>query len=145
MPIQPGEIRLFLLQGCVAHGDPIRGRMGVFPLRQCPAFQALSYVWGERTEGRTIEVEGQGTVKVTDNLFAALRRLRLDVLYSRILWIDALCIDQDNVQERNAQVLFMCEIYARASVVMIWLGEPVEEQHELVGKAIKLVKDIVET
>ena len=57
------------------------------------------------------------------NLFAALRRLRLEG-YAMAFWIDSLCIDQECVDEKNAQIPLMRNIYSSARVVTIWLGEP---------------------
>ncbi|MCJ1390761.1 hypothetical protein MMC18_003622 [Xylographa bjoerkii] len=59
---------------------------------------------------------------IRSNLFAALRQFR-DTERELVLWIDALCINQDNQQEKNRQVLKMAEIYSRAYNVCIWLGE----------------------
>lgn len=85
-------------------------------------YEALSYVWGRSTEGRTINLDGQKVVPVTDNLHAALRRLRrLDK--PRTLWVDSLCINQDNLAERNRQVQMMGRIYKSAGSVVIWLGD----------------------
>ena len=60
---------------------------------------------------------------MTENLAAALRRLRRTV-EPRWLWIDAICIDQNIIAEKSQQVAMMGEIYKRANVVLIWLGEP---------------------
>jgi hypothetical protein len=61
----------------------------------------------------------------TVNLDCALQRLR-DTRGARTLWIDALCIDQNNTEEKNRPVAIMGEIYRNSSQVLIWLGE-----HEL--------------
>lgn len=59
---------------------------------------------------------------VMPNLWDALKRMR-GVESERILWIDALCINQDDISERSSQVGFMGRIYSNAVVVLIWLGE----------------------
>lgn len=59
---------------------------------------------------------------VTKNLGAALQKLRLPD-GARKIWIDALCINQDDVLERNEQVRLMGEIYSRCSRVIVWLGQ----------------------
>lgn len=84
-------------------------------------YEALSYVWGEASDAREIEL-GESPVPVTANLFSALRRLRLHD-QTRILWVDALCINQPDLQERASQVSRMDQIYGRASQVIVWLGE----------------------
>ena len=60
--------------------------------------------------------------EVTPNLFAALRRLR-DRCLPSLLWVDSLCIDQGNTEEKNHQIGLMSLIYARAGRVLMWLGE----------------------
>lgn len=85
-------------------------------------YEALSYVWGESTGNRTINLDGKKDVPVTDNLYAALRRLRRPDR-QRTLWVDALCIDQKNVEERNWQVQMMGRIYSTSARVVVWLGD----------------------
>jgi hypothetical protein len=74
-------------------------------------YGALSYVWGDTTQSRTITCNGQA-IQVTINLADALFRLR-DEQATELVWIDALCIDQDNVLERNQQVKLMKDIYTK--------------------------------
>lgn len=85
-------------------------------------YEALSYVWGQSSENRTITVDGKEGVPVTDNLHAALRRLRRPDR-QRILWVDSLCINQENIEERSWQVEMMGRIYSTAARVVIWLGD----------------------
>ncbi|KAK3988766.1 ankyrin repeat-containing domain protein [Cladorrhinum sp. PSN332] len=85
-----------------------------------PPFEALSYEWGERTG--TIPVQcGNGYLPVTPNLKAVLRRLRRPDK-TRLLWIDALCINQESIPERNQQVPLMTRIYRTTYKVNKWLG-----------------------
>jgi ankyrin repeat protein len=83
-------------------------------------YEALSYTWGGTFKAHDIEVDG-AIVAVTQNLSLALRSLR-NSNTDRILWIDAICIDQDNDKERGHQVRQMGLIYAKAERVVIWLG-----------------------
>jgi Heterokaryon incompatibility protein (HET) len=84
-------------------------------------YEALSYTWG--TNARTDSIALIGTAfPVTSSLFTALRALRQEHL-PRYLWIDAVCINQEDVSERNQEVLRMLRIYQRAERVVIWLGE----------------------
>ncbi|KAL9584240.1 MAG: hypothetical protein Q9212_002244 [Teloschistes hypoglaucus] len=62
-----------------------------------------------------------GDLAVTENLATALRHLRWTAK-TRDLWIDAICINQQNFAERGAQVAMMGSIYANASQVLVWLG-----------------------
>ncbi|KAF4340804.1 hypothetical protein FBEOM_5256 [Fusarium beomiforme] len=69
--------------------------------------------------------EGAQKFSVTSNCFAALKRLRRKDK-PRVLWIDALAIDQSNIDERNHQVSLMSRIYSQAAGVIIYLGESAE-------------------
>ncbi len=73
------------------------------------SYEALSYTWGGLEKPYTIEVSGK-EMAVTKNLFQALQHLRLDG-QDRILWVDAICIDQNNLKERGHQVGQMTYIY----------------------------------
>jgi hypothetical protein len=84
-------------------------------------YEALSYAWGDPNLTSEILVNGL-PFSITRNLEHALRSLRLDGA-TRTLWVDAICIDQSQVLERNHQVAQMHEIYAEAEKVVIWLGD----------------------
>ncbi|KAH8658305.1 heterokaryon incompatibility protein-domain-containing protein [Xylariales sp. PMI_506] len=86
-----------------------------------PDYEALSYVWGDASSQDTITFGGS-TVSVTANLAAALSHLRL-ADQPRLLWIDALCINQSSPDEKSQQVLMMGDIYKGARPVLVWLGE----------------------
>ncbi|KAK4060669.1 hypothetical protein Trihar35433_10077 [Trichoderma harzianum] len=96
-------------------------------LDSAPHYEALSYTWGNPLDCRTIYIKttefGDTTeFQVTSNCFSALRCLRL-ADRPRILWIDAVSIDQHNFPERNHQVTLMSQIYSGAAEVIIYLGE----------------------
>ena len=82
---------------------------------------ALSYVWGDTNPLRDISVNGK-MFGVTANLFYALRDLRDEYRVSR-LWLDTICINQQDVEERNKQVVLMGSIYTLAHHTVIYLGE----------------------
>jgi hypothetical protein len=63
---------------------------------------------------------------VTVNLEAALRRLRFDAA-PRVMWIDAICVNQEDFEERRTQVLPIGDIYSAASQTVVWLGKETEE------------------
>ena len=89
-------------------------------MKDVPAYEALSYVWGD--DGRRNEFYlADGTILyLNDNLFEALQYLpqRCGTKY---LWIDQICIDQSNVKEQNRQVEIMGNIYRYAYKVLIWM------------------------
>ena len=95
-----------------------------------PQHHAISYTWGPPTyqaaqNGMTNErccpiiCNGQ-VLLITENLLHCLYHVTDESLY---LWIDAICINQDDIAERNSQILMMTEIYATAKMVIVWLGE----------------------
>jgi hypothetical protein len=86
-----------------------------------PAYEAISYCWGDATDTETVYCEGK-TLQITNSLFTALERLRLPDK-PRTLWADAVCINQDDIVEKGAQVKLMSHIYSKTSRILIWLGK----------------------
>lgn len=111
-----------------------------------PDYEALSYVWGSSSCSATAIVENYTTplhsvpvigqqpqdgflpqtnnqvgLRIRKNLAEAIRYLRL-IDRPRVLWIDAICVDQENKPERNKQVPRMADIFKSASRVVAWLG-----------------------
>lgn len=108
-----------------------RGKTRHYRASQQPTsrLQGPSYAWGDPTRNHVIHIDGEA-LGVATNLYNALLRLSRqpsqqssqtdeDSLY---LWIDAICIDQDNIRERNHQVPWMNTVYSAASEVLVWLG-----------------------
>jgi hypothetical protein len=87
-----------------------------------PEYEALSYMWGPANPLHSILIDG-ANFEVREYLWLALQYLRLDSK-SRVLWIDAICINQWNIHERNHQVAQMAQIYQEATTVVVWLGAP---------------------
>ena len=75
---------------------------------------------GDSTITRSLECNSR-TIAATTNLYDALSHLRLPSA-SRLIWADAICINQSDLEERSMQVQLMREIYSRASRVVVWLG-----------------------
>ncbi|MCJ1447425.1 MAG: hypothetical protein MMC23_007936 [Stictis urceolatum] len=84
-------------------------------------YEALSYAWGDTQSTKPILLDGF-LVQVTDNLESALRQLRRGSQPVR-LWVDAICINQKDLEEKQCQVRHMGKIYERAQRVIAWLGE----------------------
>ncbi|ETS86903.1 hypothetical protein PFICI_00731 [Pestalotiopsis fici W106-1] len=122
--LEPQHIRVLKLEPSAERDAIITCSLSVISLSEnpTPQYEALSYVWGDFTERHEIQLDGLPT-PVTMNLWTALRYIRLPDA-PRTLWIDAVCINQSDVQERNAQVRQMGRIYSQASHVLIWLGDP---------------------
>lgn len=100
-------------------------------------FEALSYRWGEPVFTEMITLN-KGWLNITKNLHLALKSLRHRDC-DRILWIDAICIDQDNPRERGHQVQQMKDVYAAADTVICWLGSATYETNVLM-QSLKLLK-----
>ena len=90
-------------------------------LQTVPVYEALSYTWGDSKKECSISC-GSESIAITANLAAALLQLRSPDK-PRTLWIDQICINQDDVDERSKQVALMRKIYSKAENVVIWLGE----------------------
>lgn len=80
----------------------------------------MSYVWGNPSETKPIILDGE-PFDVTVNLEAGLRAMRKQS-NRYVLWIDAICINQKDVQEKNVQVPQMGRLYSTAPAVLVWLG-----------------------
>ncbi|CAH0047095.1 unnamed protein product [Clonostachys solani] len=103
-------------------GQPLCLSFHVVSLGQTeiPKFVALSYAWGD--VGKTLDLQVSGhPVCLTHNLYDILQCLSLDES-SEFFWIDALCINQDDVDERSTQVLLMREVYSLATSVRVFLS-----------------------
>lgn len=105
--------------------DPLGG-----PKFKSPPFVSLISSWwmGSASDPSSSEhqVPDTGFIPITPNLNSALKRLRKKTS-ERVLWIDQLCINQENYEERSIQVQLMGQIYQRAAKTVVWLGE--EDEH----------------
>ena len=119
-------------------------------------YKALSYWWGEDTDDKQESIEvifpiksvynlinslaGENKFKIGSNLLAALQRIRQpDRGVS--CWIDAICINQEDEEERSYQVSRMDEIYSAASEVVVWLGKG--ESHEEEEETFKHLENML--
>jgi hypothetical protein len=113
------EIRLLHLQPG-ATNEPLICQLVHSTLLDKPQYEALSYMWERKESPLQIELNSS-IVEVRNNLWQALSHLRQPQT-TRILWIDALYINQNNTSERNHQVSQMGRIYENAHSVVAWLG-----------------------
>lgn len=119
-------IRLVRLEPALTLSQPIRCHLEQVYLDDCRGkkptytYEALSYTWGARIGTVAINCN-DSSLLVTPNCESALRHLRHRTK-DRVLWIDAICINQQSVEEKNNQVPLMGEIYRSAAAVIIWLG-----------------------
>jgi hypothetical protein len=91
------------------------------PFEAAPNYIAVSYTWGDSTKTSAIWTN-YGCIKVTMSLDSVLRRLRHPKRFV-VIWIDGICINQEDYEEKSRQVQLMREIYANATKTFIYLGE----------------------
>lgn len=101
-----------------------------------PHYEALSYCWGDL--GGTIPINVDcGLQYMTANLPGLLRRRRSPTVFV-VLWVDALCINQDDTKEKGYQLELMRTIYQCANVLTIWRGEEADDSNV----AMNLIRDL---
>lgn len=106
------------------YDEPIECMLEHASLSDHPTYETISYCWGRHAPYESIQLEDV-QVMVSSNTAAAIRRMRrIDSV--RCLWIDSLCIDQDNVEERSRQVAMMRDIYGQAQCNLVHLGDQTE-------------------
>ncbi|KXT15057.1 hypothetical protein AC579_1497 [Pseudocercospora musae] len=103
-------VDMILAEGVVLHRQQLRVR-----------YSALSYCWTSMHRSHSIVCNGQ-PMAITASLYGALDRLRGQNLPAYV-WADALCINQDDTEERSTQVNNMLSIFSKAEKVVVWLGE----------------------
>ena len=119
------------IEPALSHEDEVKCTLQAVDISEAK-YESLSYAWGDSAAKSSIHLNGQ-PFDVTINLAHALRSLRRqgdDISDARILWIDAICIDQGNLLERSQQVQRMGSIYKTANQVIIWLGNYHEPEDE---------------
>lgn len=116
------SIRVLHLLPAKSSLEDIECELRVVRLVDSPVYEALSYTWGDESHRRYITVNDQ-RFSVTSNLWAALRYLR-HTSETRCLWVDAICINPQNVAEKNFMVSQMHVIYHNSKRVIAWLGDP---------------------
>lgn len=102
-------------------------------------YEALSYVWGIASDRADIQCNGE-PVSITQSLAEALLHLRSDT-DERTLWIDQLCINQEDSVERSQQVTMMGDIYSFARQVLVWLG-PSDDETGTVWTLLQKVSEL---
>ena len=90
-------------------------------------FEKLSYVWGDPELVSQILVDGH-ELRIHASLDIALHHLRLKDA-PRLLWTDAICINQANTPERSRQVAMMAQVYESPGPVLVWLGPSSDDSH----------------
>ncbi|KAK5459657.1 hypothetical protein LTS15_003786 [Exophiala xenobiotica] len=172
LSITERQIRILQLAPASTLAHQLKCRLQVVSLENHPSFDAISYAWcGQPIPLRVVprdqdfppvvshpsdDPSATKPIVVNDqlwsigaNLDSALRHFR-DPITTKYVWADALCINQSDVPERNAQVILMGEIYGRAQMVKVWLGEATQDTPDAIemiellhnGLLISAVKEL---
>ena len=127
LPTTDKTIRLLCIPPADDISDTLVCDMHHVRLIDKPEYAALSYTWGAPIFDHHVICNGR-RLAITAHLDAALRRFRKTTWW--MLWVDALCIDQTNIPERNYQVSIMKHIYSQASRTCVYLGEACPQDEE---------------
>lgn len=125
------EVRIVTVD-CGARSPGLTCTLENITLDRANPFHALSYTWGDTHDLRTITLNGQH-VQIRKNLYQFLSNLYTALRSPVKVWIDSICINQNDIAERNSQVAMMGEIYAAADSVYAWLGMPTGDSHKVFG------------
>src|ERR1700759_1288034 len=130
--LMENEIRLLKLDGVPRRQSPnetpLTGELRTVSMSNSPSFTALSYAWGSQSPSQfqhQIMLKNQShnhPLKISSSLNDALSILR-DTYGSISIWIDAVCINQDDDEEKCHQILLMREIFTWATTVYVFLGK----------------------
>ncbi|KPI42833.1 uncharacterized protein AB675_1879 [Cyphellophora attinorum] len=134
------SIRLVQIHGSTVKSGPISLRITQYAKHRRPKYAAISYTWGSSAHLHPVQINGKPFF-VHANLYNLLLHLRQRG-ESRLLWVDALCIDQQNLVERNFHVQLMAQIYDEATSTIVWLGAPSDDRRE--ARAIDFVSEMAE-
>ncbi|KAK3059231.1 hypothetical protein LTR09_000797 [Extremus antarcticus] len=135
----PDYLRILILEPADSLNAPVYCTLETVSLREASEYTALSYSWGmnadgDNTRNSSVLIDGH-QMPVTLNLYQGLHRLR-HASEQRRLWVDAVCINQNDLAERSDQVSRMAEIFAHAAEVAVWLGENTDGGEDMVQSAI---------
>ncbi|KAI1213360.1 heterokaryon incompatibility protein-domain-containing protein [Annulohypoxylon truncatum] len=124
LPARSKFIRVLDIKGSANLEDPLISYIQVISLDRVfdNPFTALSYVWGGYSTPKDTIQCGTDRIPITTNCRDALRQLRMNTKGKLTIWVDAICINQGNDREKEDQIPLMGEIYSRAEMVYIWLG-----------------------
>ncbi|CCD34824.1 similar to HET domain protein [Botrytis cinerea T4] len=134
------SIRLLCLMPSEDLTAPIECRLHIYPLEKSNKathiYQALSYVWGISETFQSVIID-EKPLLVTANLHAALLQLR-DRTFERIIWVDAICINQKDEEEKSHQIGLMAKIFGLADRVIVYLGEAADDSDQ----ALKIIRGV---
>lgn len=122
------EIRLLTVVG--THSAGFTYDLVKYPLEGAPAFEALSYVWGLQERSFALRLQSNAVIHITPSLSETLQRLSPQCAEGHF-WVDQICINQTDWDERSRQVNIMGKIYSKARRVLVWLDKEEDDANEL--------------
>ena len=145
-PLVGTELRYITIQPFDESVNLVECEISQMPIEEVE-YVGVSYSWGESSITETILVGGE-PMQVTTNLAACLKRLASKPNdpngAARNYWVDSICINQFDQQERSAQVLRMRDIFSSAKRVLVWLGEERPETGLAVDRINEVTQKFVE-
>ncbi|KAI1264749.1 heterokaryon incompatibility protein-domain-containing protein [Xylariaceae sp. FL1019] len=114
--------------------EPLSCLLHEFEWSNLPKYEALSYAWGDPEDKSSIIIHDK-KLEITKSLQVALSHLRYEDK-ARLLWADAICINQSDIPERGAQVRQMRRIFEHAETVILWLGPDSSNQAHLAKSSV---------
>lgn len=139
-PIIFNQIRLLTLLPAKDLTEPLRCGLKASELLASEGaveYEALSYTWGTEAATEMLIVHEDAYLKITPNLASFLRRRR-EKSQEVVLWVDAVCINQQDIGERNSQVMIMGVIYLRCAAITVWLGSESKNSELAIDELINL-------
>lgn len=122
------EIRILDLDPNQNFDAPLHCRLRKVSLDTNPEYHALSWCWGLDHKSGVLLVDDQ-EFRCSPNLEKALRDIR-DGKTPQSFWVDAVCINQTDIEEKSQQIMLMGQVYSQAKTVKVWLGEATDDSDE---------------
>jgi Heterokaryon incompatibility protein (HET) len=119
--------------------NPLKGQIHYVNLDLYPAYETLSYEWGNPKKGHAIYLNNGTQIAITKSLYDALQDIRHEK-ESRVIWADGICINQDNIEERQDQVSIMGIIYSKASQILTYIGTEKDDSIISIDFAYELIR-----
>jgi hypothetical protein len=142
-PLEEGEIRLLTI---ISHNEFTAVlQLETHPRDRAPDYDAVSYAWGEDLSTKSVSCNGI-CLRIRTNLFKALPYLdRCRPEPRRPLWIDAICLDQENKAEKAKEVPRMGKLFENAARTLVWLGESADDSELAINSMHDLTQSMLAT
>ncbi|KAJ8117368.1 hypothetical protein OPT61_g1409 [Boeremia exigua] len=136
------KIRLLTILPSQDIHAPIRCKLHQYRVSAAPTYEGLSYVWGDPEDVVSIVCNGI-EVNITSSLGSALWRIR-DSRIPKVIWADALCINQRDVKEKSIHVPLMGRVFSRATNTVIYLGEANQEAALAAKAGLEAISNLID-